>query len=148
MRQLVMTTLTAALAAISFLESAWTQECSHVPPPGSAERKAILGTLRGPVQRELKQDVVFLAKKFAACRGWAFLEAEPQQPNGRPIDWSRTPYRAAMEEGLCGGHVDALLVKEKGHWRVRIYEICASDVPWVTWSEEYGAPSELFPTID
>jgi hypothetical protein len=141
-------TALAVLAIISLLSNASAQECPHVPTLHSAERKAIMDTIRGPVVGELKQQVIFLAKKLAVCRNWAFLEAEPRQPDGRPIDWSLTPYRTAVDEGMCGGHVHALLVKEGRDWRVRIYEICASDVPWVSWAEEYGAPPELFPKLD
>jgi hypothetical protein len=147
MLQPAMITLIAALAAFSMLEYASAQECPYEPPAGSAERKAIMDTVREPVVGELKQQVIFLAKKLAVCRDWAFLEAKPRQPDGSPLDWSTTPYSEAYAEGMCGGYVHALLVKDKGNWRVRVYEICASDVPWVTWAEEYGAPPELFPNL-
>ena len=138
--------VTALLAALPFAgANAVAKDCPYVPPAGSAERKAIMDSLRGPVQSELKQDVVFLTKKFAVCRDWAFLEAEPQKPSGQPVNWSITPYRAAVDEGMCGGYVHALLRKKAGRWQVRVYEICASDVPWVMWSDEYGAPRALFP---
>jgi hypothetical protein len=148
MRLPAIAALIAALTSIIPLANAAAQDCPYVPPPGSAERKAIMDTIRGPVVDELKQQVIFLAKKLTVCRDWAFLEAEPRQPDGRPLDWSTTPFAEGYAEGMCGGHVDALLVKEGGHWRVRVHEICASDVPWVSWAEEYGAPPELFPKLD
>jgi hypothetical protein len=148
MRLLAIAAVMTALVSIIPIANAAAQDCPYVPLAGSAERKDIMDTLRGPVASELKQQVTFLAKKLALCREWAFIEAEPRQPDGRPIDWSTTPYSEGYKEGMCGGHVDALLVKDKGRWRIRVYEICASDVPWVTWAEEYGAPPELFPKLD
>jgi hypothetical protein len=146
MRLAVAGILAALLVADA--NGAAAKDCPYTPAAGSAERKAIMDTLREPVMRELNQPVVFLAKQFTACRGWVFLEAEPQRPDGTPIDWSVTSYAEAMADGMCGGYVHALMVKEGSRWRIRIYEICASDVPWVTWAEEYGAPAELFPNLD
>ena len=104
-----------------------------------------MDALRAPVESELKQKVKFVAEKLTVCHGWAFLEAMPQQPDGQPIDWTITPYSEAVANDVCGGDVDALLVQEGGSWRVREYVICATDVPWVGWAQQYGAPAELFP---
>ena len=128
--------------------TAAAEDCPYTPAVGSAERQAIMDALREPVEAEIKQRVVFVAEQFAACRGWAFLEATAQQPDGSPVDWSITPYDDAVADGVCGGYVHALLMKDGGRWRVRAQVICASDVPWVSWPEQYGAPSELFPRFD
>ncbi len=32
-------------------------------------------------------------------------------------------------------------------WQVREQVICATDVPWVTWAQDHGAPNELFPKL-
>jgi hypothetical protein len=148
MRLVAITALITAIACFIPIENAAAKDCPYTPAPGSAERKTIMDTLRVPVESELKQDVVFVPKKFTVCRDWAFLEAEMQQPDGRPVDWSVTPYRDAVDEGMCGGYVHALLRAKAGRWQVRVYEICASDVPWVMWADEYGAPQALFPKLD
>lgn len=122
--------------------------CPYTPAVGSTERKAIMDAVRGPVQDYLKLPVVFVAKKFAACRGWAFLEAEPQMPDGKPMNWAATPFATDMAEGMCGGYIHALLVKQNGSWRVRDLVVCATDVPWVTWPKDFGAPPEIFPYIE
>jgi hypothetical protein len=140
-----------ALSAAIFIAMsgvAAAQSCPYTPAVGSSERKAIMDAVRGPVQDYLKLPVVFVAKKFAACRGWAFLEAEPQMSNGRPLNWAATPFAADMAEGMCGGYIHALLVKQNGRWRVRDLAVCATDVPWVTWPKDFGAPPELFPYIE
>lgn len=122
--------------------------CPYTPAVGSSERKAIMDALRGPVEEHLRLPVVFVAKKFAACRGWAFLEAVPQHPNGEALNWAATPFKDDVAEGMCGGYVHALVVKEGGRWRVRELAICATDVPWVTWPKDFGAPPELFPYLE
>lgn len=136
------------LLLVSTLASAAASECPYTPAVGSAERRAIMDAWRKPAMDELNQKVAFVAHKFAACRGWAFIEAAPQQPGDRPVDWSITPYRDAVAEGMCGGFVHALLRKDGGQWRVRAHEICATDVPWVSWDEEHSAPSQIFPSLE
>jgi hypothetical protein len=147
-RLLIAAALLEALLLSGLCGRAAAEDCPYTPAAGSAERKAIMDTLRRPVEAELKQRVVFVAKRFSACRGWAFLEAEPQQPDGRPVDWTITNYAGEVADGVCGGYVHALLVMDGGRWRLRAQVICASDVPWVSWAEEYGAPPELFPKFD
>jgi hypothetical protein len=136
---IVLTALSSAAAAA---------RCPYTPAIGSAERKAIMDAIRGPVEAELKQNVRFVAKQFTVCGNWAFLEAEPEQADGRAIDWSVTDYAGTAREGICGGYVHALLVRDAGHWRVREKIVCASDVPYVEWPREFGAPAALFPRLD
>lgn len=136
------------LALIALCSAAVAASCPYTPAIGSAERKAIMDALRGPVEAELNQNIKFVAKKFTVCHGWAFLEAEPQQPGGHGVDWTITPYRDEVQQGVCGGYVHALLVRDAGHWRVRTKIICASDVPYVDWPKEFGAPAALFPRFD
>lgn len=138
----------ALFALVASSSAAAAQGCPFTPAVGDPERKAIMDALRGPVEAELGQQVRFVAETFNVCGGWAFLEASPQRPDERPVDWTITPYREAVEDGVCGGYVHALLVKENGGWHVREHVICASDVPWVDWSGQFGAPRELFPRLD
>jgi hypothetical protein len=150
-RDLRSVALHAAPAVIVLLAScahAAAQSCPYTPAIGTPERKAIMDALRAPVESELKQKVKFVAQRLTACRGWAFLEATPQRPDGQPVDWAITPYRDAVAADMCGGGVDALLVQEGGGWHVREYVTCATDVPWVGWAQQYGAPPELFPSLD
>jgi len=127
---------------------ATAKDCPYTPTPGSTERKAIMESLRAPVVKELKQRVIFVVQRLAVCGDWAFLEAMPRKPNGRPVDWSLGVYADAVADDMCGGYIHALLVKTGGHWRVREHVVCATDVPWVGWAEQYGAPAALFPRFD
>jgi hypothetical protein len=97
------------LALLASCAGAAAQSCPYTPAVGSPERKAIMDALRAPVESELKQKVKFVAGRLTACRGWAFLEATPQRADGRPVDWTLTPYREAVANGECGGYVNALL---------------------------------------
>ncbi|ODR97433.1 hypothetical protein AUC69_12555 [Methyloceanibacter superfactus] len=129
-------------------DGALAKDCPYTPVPGSAERKAIMDALREPVMAELKQRVIFVVKQLKVCGNWAFIEADPKQPGGRPVDWNIGAYADAVADDMCGGYVHALLVKSDGRWRVREQVICATDVPWVDWAQQFGAPTALFPQFD
>jgi len=139
---LVIMTL-AALPGMAVAKS-----CPYTPAAGSAERKAIMDSMRTPVMKALGQRVVFVVKQLKVCGNWAFLEAEPQQPDSRPVDWTIGTYADAVADDTCGGYVHALLVRKDGRWRVRTLVICATDVPYVGWADEFGAPAALFPRFD
>ena len=121
------------------------KDCPYTPAAGSAERKAIMDSLRQPVTKELGQSVVFVVAQLKVCGNWAFLEAEPQRPDGGPVDWTAGAYADAVADDMCGGYIHALLIKKSGRWQVREHVICATDVPWVTWPDDFGAPATLFP---
>jgi hypothetical protein len=116
----------------------------HTPPPGSAERKAILDTLRAPVEKELDQKVVFKIDHFAVLGEWAFVRGVPQRPDGTAVDYSRSRYQEAIDEGVFDDWFCALLRKRGGEWNVVTYSIGATDVAWEPWSEEHGAPRAIF----
>ncbi|MFD0986597.1 hypothetical protein [Methyloligella solikamskensis] len=150
MKTVFATLLTSLLAAVLFTalpQSVAAKSCPHTPAPGSPARKAILDTLRTDIQPQFNQNVVFVISHFGVCGNWAFLQAEPQRPGGKPIDWSKTDYAQDVEDDMCGGLIHALLFKRAGRWTVREKVICATDVPWVTWPEEFGAPRGVFPTF-
>ena len=71
----------------------------HEPEKGSAERKAILDALRIPVERDLKQRVVFNADHFKVSGNWAFVSGSPQTPAGGRPDYSATKFAAAVDSG-------------------------------------------------
>jgi hypothetical protein len=135
----------APLQFAMFASTASAAGCPYTPAASSAERKAILNALRKPIARELGQAVRFRIETLSVCRGWAFVEATPQKPNGKPIDWSLSSYEDAVANDACGLLVHGLLAKNKGQWKVRQTVVCATDVPYVTWSKEFGAPVQIFP---
>jgi len=121
------------------------QARAYTPEKGSAERKAITDALRVPVQKKLKQQVVFKVDHLNVQNGWAFLLGAPQRPDGGAIDYRDTPYADAYNAGAFGDDVMALLHKVGGQWRVVQYVIGATDVAYMGWDRRFHAPSAIFP---
>lgn len=117
---------------------------AHTPAPGSVERKAVADALRTPVERELRQKVIFKIDHLKASGDWAFLRGVPQRPGGGKVDYSITPYQQRIEDGVFDDWICALLRKRAGKWQVVKYVIGATDVVYEGWDEEYKAPSAIF----
>ncbi|HEY9881378.1 MAG TPA: hypothetical protein V6D29_23175 [Leptolyngbyaceae cyanobacterium] len=115
-----------------------------LPTEPISERRAIADALRLPVERELKQKVVFKIDHLGVQNNWAFLKGVPQQPNGEAISYKGTSYQAAVDAGAFDDGIVALLHKREDKWQVVKYVIGATDVPYVEWDKEYQAPSAIF----
>ena len=124
--------------------TARAQDGTTTPAAGSPERKAIADALRAPVERELRQKVVFKIDDLKLKDGWAFLRGVPQRPDGGGVDYSSTRYKQAVKDGVFDDGIVALLRKKAGKWQVVKYVIGATDVPYVTWDKDYKAPSAIF----
>ena len=120
-------------------------QASHTPEKGSPERKAILDALRVPVERDLKQKVVFVADNFNVHGDWAFIGGTPQGANGGSPDYGRTQYADAKESGAFDNNLFALLKKSRGKWKVITYAIGCTDVCFADWWRIYKAPKAVFP---
>ena len=117
-------------------------------PAGSRERKAILDVIRGPVARELRTSptrFLFKVNRLRALDGWAFLDAQLVQPNGRPFDFHGTPFEADVKEGIFGDGVFALFHRRGGKWSIVTHVLGPTDVTWDGWDRRYRAPRALFP---
>lgn len=116
----------------------------HTPAAGSPERKAIMESLRAPVERQLKKRVVFKVDHLKVQSGWAFVRGVPEQPGGKAMDYRDTEYQEAIREGVFDDWFCALLRREGAKWRVVAYSIGATDVVYEGWDEEYKAPPAIF----
>jgi hypothetical protein len=116
----------------------------YTPERGSSERKAILDALRLPVEKQLRQSVIFKIDHLKVQSGWAFIIGRPQQADGSAVDYSNTVYQEAIEEGAFDDSIVALLQNTGGKWRVKQFVIGATDVPWVDWDQKYRAPKRIF----
>jgi hypothetical protein len=114
------------------------------PKPGSPERRQIADALRSEVEKELKKPVVFRIDALNVQNEWAFLRGVPLEKSGQQMDYRGTRYQALIEAGTFDDWVCALLMKERGRWRVVTHAIGATDVPFVDWAERYHAPQSLF----
>ena len=115
-----------------------------IPPPGSAERAAIMDGIRGGVVAELGQLVIFKVDHLRVQEGWAFLKAYPRRPDGGEIDYRRTKYAEAVREGMFDGGVQALLRRNGTRWEVVDWVLGATDVPYGGWWKKYRAPKAIF----
>lgn len=132
-----------ALFIIAVAGAASAQE-THTPAPGSVERRGIADALRAPVEKELRQKVVFKIEHLKVSGDWAFLRGVPQRPGGGKVDYSATQYRQRIEDGVFDDWICALLRRRAGKWQVVKYVIGATDVVYEGWDEEYHAPSSIF----
>ena len=135
--------VTALFMVASAAGAAPAQE-ARTPATGSAERRGIADALRAPVEKELKQKVVFKIDHLKASDDWAFLRGVPQRPGGGKVDYSATPYRQRIDDGVFDDWICALLRKRAGKWQVVKYVIGATDVVYEGWDAEYKAPSAIF----
>lgn len=122
-----------------------TTFAQYTPEKGSAERKAITDTLRVPVEKKLKQSVVFKIDHLKVEGDWAFLLGSPRKPSGERLAYSKTVYADAETAGMFDDNISALLHRVRGRWQVVRYVIGATDVPYVDWDKQYRAPSGIFP---
>ena len=120
-------------------------QTAREPASGSAERKAILAALRGPVERDLKQKIAFNADHFRVSGNWAFVSGSPQTPAGGRPNYSRTRYRDAVDAGAFDNNFFALLHRTGGRWKLVTYAIGCTDVCWLDWPAKRRAPKSIFP---
>ena len=128
-----------ALSITSFAQSVYS------PEKGSPERKAILDALRVPVERDLKQKVIFVADHFKIQGTWAYVSGTPQNSSGGAPDYSKTKYAEQFDTGAFDNNFFALLRKTGGRWKVTHYLIGCTDVCYLDWWRRYKAPKAIFP---
>jgi hypothetical protein len=132
------------LVSVFVYSALWAQEQAYTPKVGSTERKAVLGALRSVVQQELRKPVVFRVDHLKVQDGWAFMRGVPRHPSGMPMNYQGTPYQEAIKQGMFDDWMCALLQKQRGHWRVVVYAIGATDVPYAGWEQQYHTPQGIF----
>lgn len=145
MRSLLLTLLLLVPPALS---------CAHAAPPAAAARdigksdplrKPLLDALRGPVERDLGQPVQFVVSTLRTQDSWAFVIATPQTKTGKPIDFAATHYAQAIADGVFDGDtLFALLKSANGNWSVTEFVIGPTDVAYLAWPAQHGAPARLF----
>ncbi len=120
-------------------------QSARTPEKGSPERKAILDALRVPVEKELKQKIVFVTDHFKVQGTWAFVSGTPQTADGGRPDYRNTEYWDAADSGAFDDNFFALLRKIGGKWRVVTKAIGCTDVCYADWWSRYKAPKAIFP---
>lgn len=134
----------AALMIAAAVSTAAAQQV-RTPEKGSPERKAILDALRVPVEKDLRQQIVFSVSDMRVAGNWAFVGGAPQRPDGSSPDYSKTKYAEAEGSGAFDNNIFALLRKSAGKWTVRTFAIGCTDVCYADWWSRYKAPKAVFP---
>jgi hypothetical protein len=114
---------------------------TYTPRPGTAERTAILDSVRFPLEAAVNQSVVFVVDHMKVQGDWAFLIATQQKRSGGKIDYRGTKYELYENECTCA------LVRRRGDtWVVVDSVYFMSDVWWwELWDRVPGAPRAIFP---
>lgn len=113
---------------------------------GDPLRRRLLNSLRPAIQSDLGVGPVeFVVDRLRVEGDWAFFRGSVQHTGGAPIDFSRTRYASALENGVFDGPgMFALLRRSGSTWRVVTFVVGPTDVAYVSWPEEYGVPSAVF----
>jgi hypothetical protein len=98
-----------------------------------------------PVERDLKQKIVFVTDHFKVQGTWAFISGTPQGQDGNAPKYTGTKYADAVDSGAFDNNFFALLRKTSGKWRVTTYAIGCTDVCYADWWRRYKAPKAVFP---
>ncbi len=109
------------------------------------QRRVLLDALRPAIERDLGQKVKFIVRTLRRQDGWAFAHVVPQTPAGGAIDFRKTRHAERVEAGIFDGpDVYALLEQKDGRWIVRDFVVGPTDVAYLAWPDEFGAPAGLF----
>lgn len=134
-----------SFAAVLIFAAAAAGQAVHSPAAGTNERKAILAALRIPVERELKQKVVFVVQHINVAGNWAFVGGDPQSPSGGRPNYKGTPYWDAIRSDMFDNNFFAVLKRSGKRWKVVHYDIGCTDVCYADWWRRYKAPKAIFP---
>lgn len=140
MRRVLQTLLLGLSTSIAF--QAFAQP-PYTPEKNSPERKAILDVLRVPVERDLKQKIVFVTDDFKVQGNWTFVSGRPTTPSGGRPSLKGTAWDGS--EDMFDNNFFGLLRKRNGKWRVVAYALGCTDVCYSHWWRQHKAPKSIFP---
>ncbi len=112
------------------------------PAKGSAERAAIMDTLRPAVEAEMRGSVEFVVTTIRVTPNWAFVQVEPQRPGGGVIDPEQTGF-AGDTDMMDGLTVYGLMGFQAGRWNLIDHMVGPTDVGYAGWQQRYGVPAAL-----
>jgi len=133
------------LCSLIFLSAGVFAHAVTHPEKGSAERSALLDKLRPPIEKELKQKVVFVINQINVQGPWAFVDGRLRTPEGKVPNWKGTPYAQAAGYGAQSDGISALLKRTGTGWRIITNAIGCTDVCYADWWKRYKAPKDVFP---
>ena len=135
----------AILAVLVFSAVAAVAQAVYTPAKNSAERAAILNAIRVPLEKDLRQKIVFVTDDFNVRGAWAYVSGTPQTADGGRPDYRNTRYADAVDSGAFDNNIFALLKKTGGKWKIVNYAIGCTDVCYLDWWSRFKAPKAIFP---
>lgn len=127
------------LTATAFVSA----QAVYTPERGSAERKAILDVLRPPVEKAMKQKVVFVVHYMNVQGMWAYASGYMQRPDGGELGTDGTIFEGS--EDVFENNFFGLFRKTGGKWRLVTHAVSCTDVCSSDWWSRYKAPKAIFP---
>ena len=136
--------LSAAAACSDPVSPPSASNVSEAPDPATSST-AILTAATPAVSATIGQPISLSPTTVNVQDDWAWVVAQPQTPEGGAIDWSATSFAEDAALGVLdgGGTTYVLLKRENGAWRVLDHVVGPTDVAWINWPTQYGAPAEL-----
>ena len=131
------------LVVLFALASTVNAQQVYTPEKGSVERSDILAVLRVPVEKTLKQKIVFVTEHFNVQGTWAFVSGQPTTPSGRKPSLKGTIFDD--DEDMFDDNFFGLLRKTGGKWKVVTHALGCTDVCYADWWKKYKAPKGIFP---
>lgn len=131
------------LIAIALFATTAFGQATITPEKTSPVRKAILNALRVPVERDLKQKIVFVADDFKVLGNWAFVSGRPTTPSGDKPNLKGTAWDG--NEDMFDNNFFGLLKNDGKKWKVVAYALGCTDVCYADWWSRYKAPKAIFP---
>ena len=97
-----------------------------------------------PLRDALGDRVALRVDKLDRSGAWAFLQGTLQSPDGGRPDYAQTRYaERAAQGGMSDAYVVLLKHEDDGAWRVIDHALGPSDLAWLPWPREHGAPPAL-----
>ena len=96
------------------------------------------------VEKELGINIIFEVRALNVLDGWAFGDLVPRITDGSPIDYTQTKIDPSALEAF-DDWVCVLWRKDPDGWKIELYHLGATDVPYGCWWKAYGAPKAIFP---
>ncbi len=116
----------------------------YTPRRGTEERRAIMDAARVPVSAAIGKTVIFTVSVLRSDGDWAYLQAEPRNPDGSALDWSATRFADDWAMDAMSDVIMVLLRRSGGGYQVVDYVVGPTDVHWYGWLGQYGLPEALF----
>jgi hypothetical protein len=107
-------------------------------------KKAALYTLQASIEKEMKVPMSLEVADYKTKDQFCFVYGRMVQPDGKPIDFSKTPFAKEAKAGSFSEDYFGLLKFDKGTWKVLDKAVGPTDIPFMCWWKEHKAPKELF----